>query len=90
MQAMKGFTMTQQTQQGKPAPDMIKLAIMAAGGPNEVAAELGLTHWGVRQWPKVGRVPVEYVRRLCDMGGVITYEQLLAYIEANSGEKVAA
>jgi hypothetical protein len=89
MQAMKGFTMTQHQTKGKPAPDMIKLAVLAAGGFEEVGRELGISHWAVRQWLKVGRVPAEYIRRLCNMGGVVSYEQLLAYIEANA-EKVAA
>jgi hypothetical protein len=82
--------MTQHQQPGKPAPDMIKLAIMAAGGPHEVAKAFGITHWAVRQWVVTRRVPLKKIRPLCAMGGVITPDQILAQIEAGEFEKVPA
>lgn len=78
------------SQTGKPAPNMIKLAIMAAGGFEAVAQEFGITHWAVREWDKHRRVPPERIRRLCDLGGVINANQILAQIEATAAEKAVA
>jgi hypothetical protein len=82
--------MTYNTSPRKPAPDMIRLAIMAAGGYDEVAAEFGVTHWAIHEWARSSRVPLKRIRRLCEMGGVITPNQILEQIEAAIAEKVAA
>lgn len=76
--------MQQKTETGKPAPNMIKLAVTAGGGANTVAEACSVTHWAVREWIRSGRVPAQHIRKLCDLGGVITPDQILAYIEANA------
>lgn len=82
--------MKQHTTLGKPAPNMIKLAILAAGGHEAVAEEFGITHWAVREWEKASRAPLMRIRRLCDMGGVISPDQILEHIEAKAAEKAVA
>jgi len=69
---------------------MIKLAVIAAGGYDEVAREFGVTHWAIHEWTRASRVPLKRILRLCEMGGgVIRPDQILAQIEAAIADKAA-
>lgn len=72
------------------ASNIIRLAVLAAGGDNAVATEFGISRWSVRDWIRRSRVPSEKIRRLCDMGGVFTPDQVLAQIEAAMADREAA
>jgi hypothetical protein len=63
---------------------------MAAGGDRVVAEEFGISRWSVRDWVRRSRVPSDRIRRLCDMGGIFTPDQVLAQIEAGIAERDAA
>jgi hypothetical protein len=73
-------------------PNLIKLAITAAGGRERVAQHFGLTTWGVGNWIRSHRMPASNIRPLCDLGqNIIKPEQVLAYIERMAtAEKEAA
>jgi hypothetical protein len=75
-------------------PNLIKVAITAAGGRETVAREFGITAWGVGNWTKTAGIPANRIRRLCELGdNIVSAEQLLAYIEqakAERAEQVAA
>lgn len=62
-------------------PSLIKVAIEAVGGRSAAAALLGVSPWSITNWQRTGYVPPEYIRRLCEAGGVIAVEQLLRFIE---------
>lgn len=71
-------------------PNMIKLAITAAGGRERVANEFGRSAWGVGHWTKTDRMPVEFVQPLANLGGnVVSAEQLLTYMREQAQEKAA-
>jgi DNA-binding transcriptional regulator YdaS (Cro superfamily) len=71
-------------------PDIIKIAVQAAGGRNVCAERLGVSPWSISNWQAKRSMPANLIRPLCALGGVVTYEQLLDYIEANAAERVAA
>lgn len=72
-------------------PNMIKLAIQAAGGSKRVAAEFGISARGVSQWSESSTVPSRRITRLCELGeNVIRPEQILTYIEQVAAEKAHA
>lgn len=72
------------------SPDMIKLAVEAAGGRSQVAQALGVDVWTVTNWQRSRRVPPAHIRRLCTMGAnVITADQLLAYMEQHTTKAAA-
>lgn len=72
-------------------PNLIKVAVEAAGGRSQVAKAWNLSPWTITGWQREGRMPVEKIRPLCALGGgVVTPEQLLAYMEQRTTEKVAA
>lgn len=72
------------------APNLIKLAISAAGGRTKVAEHFGVGYWIVTNWTKRGTVPADKVRALCHLGAnVITPDALLAYIEARAAGQTA-
>lgn len=63
-------------------PNLIKLAVIAAGGREHVADTFQTNPMTVTNWQRRGVWPVEWVRRLCAMGeNVISVDALLAYIE---------
>lgn len=69
----------------KHKPNLIKLAVTAAGGREAVSKAMGVSVWGVGHWCKSGRVPTEKIRPLCDLGSnVISVDQVLSYIEAQA------
>lgn len=62
-------------------PDMIHLAIEAAGGRAELARRLGIHRSTVDQWALRRNIPSKRIKTVCDMGSnVITVEQVVAYI----------
>lgn len=76
-------------------PNLIKVAVEAAGGRTVVAAALGIDTWTVTNWQRIARVPAQHIRVICAMGdNIITPERLLAYIEEHGSpakaEKAAA
>lgn len=73
-------------------PNIIKVAITAAGGRDEAAKAVGADRSTLSRWVRLGWMPPEKIRPLCDAGsGVVKPEQILAYIEAaKASEKVAA
>jgi DNA-binding transcriptional regulator YdaS (Cro superfamily) len=72
-------------------PDIIKLAVEAAGGRRKLAAVLGVSPWAITGWQRTRRMPADKIRRLCEAGGVFTPDHILEYIERNAdAEKVAA
>ena len=75
----------------KHKPDIIKLAVEAAGGRAKVADAIGVSAWTVSYWSRSRRMPSRYVRQLSELGGnYITVDELLAYIEAHAPETAAA
>ena len=71
-------------------PDMIKIAVQAAGGRSICAERLNVSPWAITYWQNKRTVPANLIRPLCDLGGVVSYEQLLGYIEAHAQEKATA
>lgn len=66
-------------------PNLIKVAIEAAGGRMVVAKAFGLEERTPTRWQRVNTVPVHFIRQLCAMGdNIITPERLLAYIDENA------
>jgi hypothetical protein len=71
-------------------PNLIKVAVEAAGGRTVAAERLGVDRWTITNWQRGGRVPSQHIRALCALGeNIITPEALLAYIE-QAGERVEA
>lgn len=71
-------------------PNMIAIAVMAAGGRQAVAAEFGdVTPWAITGWQRTNRMPAHKIRPLCALGGdVVKPDQLLAYIEECEAAKI--
>ncbi len=73
------------------SPNLIHLAVLAVGGRQEAANLLGVSPWSISAWQRSGRMPAQYIRRLCEAGGVISVDQLLAFLESRAtAEEVAA
>lgn len=71
-------------------PNIIKVAVEAAGGRTRAAEQLGVDRWSITHWQREGRVPPQHIRALCALGeNIITPEAMLAYIE-QSVERAAA
>ncbi len=71
-------------------PDLIKVAVEAAGGRLVVSERLGVSPFTVSYWQRRKFMPPELIRPLCTAGGgIVTPEQVLAYIEENSERTVA-
>ncbi len=75
-------------------PNLIKVAVEAAGGRTVVSRAFGMDVWSITNWQRTNRVPAHHIRQLCAMGdNIITPERLLAYIEEHAaarGEQAAA
>lgn len=76
-------------------PNMIKVAVTAAGGRLEAARSLGVSPWQITYWQRrPSAMPADKVRPLAGLTrGLVSVEALLGYIEIRSapqGEKVAA
>lgn len=71
-------------------PNIIKVAVEAAGGRSRVAKAFGVSNFTITNWQTTNRMPPEKIRPLCEMGGIITPEQVLAYIEKCAAGKAAA
>lgn len=79
MQPLKGITFMN-------SPNIIRLAVTAAGGPSEVAPKFKLTPRAIQGWCARKSMPAECVRPLCQMGkNAISPDQVLAYIEQCKG-----
>lgn len=62
-------------------PNMIHLAIEAAGGRASLAKKMGLCRGTVNQWALRCSIPVKHIKAVCEFGSnVITVEQVVAYI----------
>ena len=70
--------------------DLIKVAVEAAGGRIKAAQALGVSPWTVTGWQRTRRMPADKIRPLCSLGGVLTPEQILAYIEKCANERFVA
>ena len=46
-----------------------QVAVFAAGGARDLAAELGVSHTSVYKWERSG-IPDEYVERFCALTGL--------------------
>lgn len=65
----------------KPKPNIIKVAIEAAGGNHVVAAHFGISRPAVHYWIKTNRVPAKYINELARLGEhLISTERILDYI----------
>lgn len=71
-------------------PNIIKVAVEAAGGRSKVAKAFGVSNFSITHWQTTNRMPPQHIRKLCEMGGIITPDQLLAYIEACAAERAVA
>ncbi len=61
--------------------NLIKLAIVAAGGNSVVSERFGVSGSTVSCWHKRGNLPIDHVRDLCAMGGnFIRPEKLLVFM----------
>jgi DNA-binding transcriptional regulator YdaS (Cro superfamily) len=64
-------------------PNIIKVAVTAAGGRGRCAERMGVSVWTVTHWCRSNSMPADKVRALAAMtGGVVTTDAILAYIEA--------
>lgn len=72
-------------------PNIIALAVRAAGGRHAVAQAFGdVTAYAITGWARTKRMPAAKVRRLCELGGnAITTEQVLQFIEDSEAEAKA-
>lgn len=69
-------------------PDMIHLAIEAAGGRAALAQKMGLCRGTINQWALRGAIPAKHIKAVCDFGShVITVEQVVGYIAGKGGKK---
>ena len=63
-------------------PNIIKVAVTAAGGRLKAAAALGVDPWQISYWQRSGRIPPATIRPLAALtGGVVSADAILAYIE---------
>lgn len=63
-------------------PNIIKVAVEAAGGRNKIAAHFGISPWTVTCWTRKHSLPAKYIVRLCELGGnVISPTTVIEYIE---------
>lgn len=64
-------------------PNVIKVAINAAGGPSRVATELELIPETVRLWIRKHSMPDKHIMRVCQLGGdLITRNQVRDYMDS--------
>lgn len=63
-------------------PNVIALAVQAAGGRDSLARELGLEQWRVSHWYRVKpHLPADYVLELCARGSnTITPVRIAQYV----------
>lgn len=70
---------------------LIRAAIAAAGTAPEIAPKLGIGSAAIYRWISRGRIPSEYIKPICEMGGnAITPDQILDALTREAGKKVAA
>lgn len=69
-------------------PNIIQVAIVAAGGAAKVASEIGISAESVRIWSRTHHMPQHHILRVSEMGqNIIKPEELLAYIDWARKEK---
>jgi hypothetical protein len=69
-------------------PDLVKVAITAAGGRNRVAEHFGFSKQTISLWSHYSRVSPHHIEPLCALGQyIVRPEQLLAYIDWARKEK---
>jgi hypothetical protein len=72
-------------------PNLLKLAIVAAGGNSVIAARYGMSRGMVSAWVARGSFPPDKVADLCGLGGnVIKADSLLGYLADIAAEKARA
>ena len=70
------------------SPNVVQVAIAAAGGRKKACERLGLPEWTLSRWQANRAVPSDQVRALCDLtGGIVTVEMLLAFIEESKAKR---
>ncbi len=63
-------------------PDILRVAVAAAGGTTAVAEAFGMSQSGVSTRIAQGKWPSAEVRKLCELGGnIISVDKLLEYLE---------
>jgi hypothetical protein len=73
------------------ARQVIRAAIAAAGGMAKAGPALGISPQTVSAWAARGRVPSEWIKPLCDLGGnVVKPTQILEALARCAREKAAA
>jgi len=69
-------------------PDLLHIAIVAAGGRERIAKHFNIHKQTVSNWKTSKSLPSYYIEKLCALGEhIIKPEQLLAYIDWARGEK---
>lgn len=64
-------------------PNVIKVAIEAAGGTSRVASELDLIPDTVRLWIRKHSMPDKHIMKVCQLGGdLITRNQVRDYMDS--------
>lgn len=77
-------------------PDIIRVAVTAAGGTQRVADHFGVRYQTVVAWWRRRRIPVHFIAPLCDLGrNVVTADSLVRYMteaheDATQQEREAA
>jgi DNA-binding transcriptional regulator YdaS (Cro superfamily) len=71
--------------------NLLKVAIVAAGGGKAVAQMLGVTPVTVSRWVSgLNPFPIEHVRKLCDAGGIIDPARLSIWLADREAERARA
>lgn len=80
--------MTKEQARTPTAKQIIKAAIAAAGGVQSIAETLGIERGTVYCWAQRGRISVDHIKPLCDLGGgLVKADQIL---EAMGRERLSA
>lgn len=73
------------------SPNLIRVAVTAAGGPKTVGEKLGASHWSVNDWCRRNSVPGPLVKPLAELsGGLVSTERLAGYIAEQASKRASA
>ncbi len=62
-------------------PNLISVAVVAAGGSEAVAQRLGVSYWAVNRWRRMGLMSPDHVVKLADLShGIVSREALAEYV----------
>jgi hypothetical protein len=74
----------------KTTPDLIKVAITAAGGTRAVAKHFRVSRQAIYHWQQKGMVPARYLAPLADLtGGLVSDAQIARYVAARAQDVAA-